>query len=187
MDALSGNTIALDVKVERSTRPKGSPMRTCELALLVVDIVSSTELLCHLGDVGYADVLEAFKDQANDALSRHHGAEIADTGDGFIYAFADARLAVAAAESIRRQVADQDEPGLRVRCGIHRGSLVVCRYGAVGLTLYEAVELGNAAHADEIWLSPAAAVGTRYQAVPAQTVALPRSGETPVVVLPPSC
>lgn len=176
-----------ELKVKPSTTTRAAVEHDrLRLCLVVLDIVKSTELLRELGDDRYAHLIENFKDSVYEVMGAHGGIDIADTGDGFIYAFRDAEAAVGAARAMFQTNAclesSRDRP-ICLRGGVHAGELVLSRYGIVGIALYEAVELGNAANPDEVWLSMSAATETTLARNPTRVVTLPRSGCTSVVVL----
>lgn len=145
---------AVDITV--AERPIDASPPTVATTLLVVDVVASEMMLRCLGDEAFANLMDAFKDAADRVRLDHGGFEPADTGDGFIYAFAHVADALAAARAVQNIVDVLGGSGplpLEIRCGIHHGSVVPTRHGLVGLAVYHAVEVGNAAGAGQIWMS----------------------------------
>lgn len=159
-------------------------------ALLVLDIVGSTDHLRALGDWAYLAVIEAFE-QLVEAVELRHGAVGSDhTGDGYIVVFPGVAEAMAAAEdafagAARLEVGGDPHP-LLLRAGLHKGEIILRQRRLVGLVVYEAYELGNGAGIDELWVSATARPDVLVPGLPAAEIReLPRSGPAEITVLRP--
>src|SRR4051794_7828587 len=105
------------------------------VTLVFTDIEGSTRLLHELGD-SYIDVLEEHNARLRRTMSVHHGAEIKNEGDGFLFAFDDAGSAVRACIDAQHALGDAGWPhgrATRVRMGVHRGAVTVYEDDYVGL------------------------------------------------------
>jgi len=95
--------------------------------LLLTDLVDSTKLLEHLGDMRAAEVFAHHDRISRDLLVEHGGQEI-DKTDGFLFLFqrpiAAARYALAYHEATRELTAEY-EVRLAARAGIHLGEVVL--------------------------------------------------------------
>jgi len=135
------------------TRSIALPSGTVTFAF--ADIEGSTRLLRRLG-TAYADVLAAFRRVVRGAFARHGGVEVDSQGDGFLFAFARATDAVAAAEETLRAIAAEQWPAgtsLGVRMGLHTGEPDLGEEGYVGLDLHRAARICAAAHGGQVLLS----------------------------------
>lgn len=93
------------------------------VTLLFTDIESSTRLLQHGGRERYVRALEAHRQLLRDSFQLYGGVEVEMQGDSFLYAFASAQDAAAAAASGQRAVSNNawDAEPVRVRMGIPMG------------------------------------------------------------------
>jgi predicted ATPase/class 3 adenylate cyclase/Tfp pilus assembly protein PilF len=98
-------------------------MRPTTRALLLTDIVDSTQLAEALGDVAAARAWAAHDRAARDLLAMHRGREI-DKTDGFLLLFEQAADAAAYALAYHRAMAALDPP-LRARAGLHVGPVIL--------------------------------------------------------------
>jgi len=94
-------------------------------ALLVTDVVDSTQLLERLGDEAAAALWAAHDRVARDLLRQWRGLEI-DRTDGFLLLFDDAADALGYALAYHRALAKLDMP-LRARAGLHVGPVILRR------------------------------------------------------------
>ena len=92
-------------------------------ALLLTDIVDSTQLSEMLGDQRMAELWAAHDRVARDLLVAHGGREI-DKTDGFLFLFDEPSKAVDYAIAYHRAVAQLDPP-LRARAGLHVGPVIL--------------------------------------------------------------
>lgn len=92
-------------------------------ALLMVDVVDSTELIQRLGDASAASLWSAHDRVARDLLATHRGQEI-DKTDGFLLLFAEVGDAVRYALAYHRAVQSLPVP-VKARAGLHYGPVVI--------------------------------------------------------------
>jgi predicted ATPase/class 3 adenylate cyclase len=123
------------------------PMGT--VTFLFSDIEGSTALLRELGD-DYAAALAHHRELVRAACSAHSGVEVDTQGDAFFVAFARATDAVAAAETIQRDLASGP---VRVRIGVHTGEPQVAGEGYVGLDVHRGARVCAAAHGGQVLLT----------------------------------
>lgn len=94
-------------------------------ALLVTDVVDSTQLLERLGDQASAALWTAHDRAARDLMREWRGLEI-DRTDGFLLLFDTAADALGYALAYHRALAKLDAP-LRARAGLHVGPVILRR------------------------------------------------------------
>jgi class 3 adenylate cyclase len=70
---------------------------TGSVTFLFTDVEGSTKLLHELGAEAYAEALAAHRQVIREACDRHEGVEVDTQGDAFLFAFATAPAALAAA------------------------------------------------------------------------------------------
>jgi predicted ATPase/class 3 adenylate cyclase len=102
-------------------------------ALLVTDVVDSTQLLERLGDEAAASLWTAHDRAARDLLHEWRGLEI-DRTDGFLLLFDRAADALGYALAYHRALASLDVP-LRARAGLHVGPVILRRNIAADVAL----------------------------------------------------
>ena len=137
----------------RSTLPA---MDTGLRAVLVTDIVGSTELTARLGDAARSRSCGCMMRWSGDALAAHDGREVKHTGDGIMAAFEDVPSAVRSAAEIQRRFSlynAEASESLRVRIGIHAGEPVANHNDLFGATVQLAFRLCSEAEADGIMVS----------------------------------
>jgi class 3 adenylate cyclase len=88
--------------------------------VLFVDVVDSTRVAAEVGDARWRELVGAFRTTVRRQLKRLGGHEVDTAGDGFFATFDNPASALRAAAAI---VADVQELGLDVRCGLHTGEL----------------------------------------------------------------
>ena len=129
---------------------------------LFTDIVGSTELLESLGDADWRKLLARHDELVRDAIVRHGGSVIKQTGDGFFARFDDPAAAIAAAIDVQRALTSEDLAS-QVRIGAHTGGAFktganYTDYG--GQSVHIAARIGAAAGAGEILVSRDTLEGT---------------------------
>jgi class 3 adenylate cyclase len=137
----------------RSTAPA---MDTGLRAVLVTDIVGSTELTTRLGDAAALELVRVHDALVRRALAAHDGREVKHTGDGIMAAFEDVANAVRSAAEIQRRFSLYNAEAcesLRVRIGIHAGEPVANHNDLFGATVQLAFRLCSEAEADGIMVS----------------------------------
>ena len=125
-------------------------------AVLVTDIVGSTELTARLGDAAALELVRVHDALVRRALASHDGREVKHTGDGIMAAFEDVANAVRAAADIQRRFSvynAEASESLRVRIGIHAGEPVADHNDLFGATVQLAFRLCSEAEADGIMVS----------------------------------
>ncbi|HEU5035031.1 MAG TPA: adenylate/guanylate cyclase domain-containing protein [Mycobacteriales bacterium] len=138
-------------------------MTRATVGLLFSDIEGSTRLLQQLGP-DYAAVLLEHRRLLRAAYLDHGGTEQGTEGDSFFVTFATAADAVAAALAGQLALAGHDWPtdvAVRVRMGVHVGSVEQLADTLVGMAVHEAARIAAAAHGGQVLVSdPAARLAT---------------------------
>jgi len=128
------------------------------VTFLFTDIEGSTNLLQHLGDQRYAEILTAHRDILRAAFQAGGGYEVDTQGDSFLIAFGNVRDAVATAVAVQRAINahpwPKDAP-IRVRMGMHTGEPTFADSGYVGLDVHRAARIMSAGYGGQILLSQA--------------------------------
>src|SRR5687768_2052420 len=133
-----------------ATAGKRRQLPTGTVTFLFTDIEGSTRLLDALGEAGYEAALGEHRARLRGAFARHGGVEVDTQGDAFLYVFADARAAAAAATEA--QTALVDGP-IKVRMGLHSGDARVSAEGYVGRELHRAARIAATAHGGQVIVS----------------------------------
>ena len=120
------------------------------LAIVFTDLVSSTELICRLGNEAMDDKRRAHFARVRYLVETHRGYEIKSNGDGFMIAF---RAAIRAVDFALGLCLDPGDPGLRVRVGAHIGPVVVEDEDVQGAAVSYAARLVDLATDGRIWVS----------------------------------
>ena len=127
------------------------------LTIVATDIVGSTSLAERMGDQRWLTVLRAHNAAVREQITRHHGTEVKQSGDGFIATFRSSRDAVRTAVSIRRSVGSLDTPGLdaplQLRIGVHAGELEHDGDDVYGVNVSTVCRIADAAAPGEILVS----------------------------------
>jgi class 3 adenylate cyclase len=119
-------------------------------AILLCDLEGSTKLARTLGDERWTDLLTAYGDAADRAVTTHGGRLVDRTGDGLMAAFEGPVNAVRAAQQVQ---AAAEELGVRARAGVHMGE-VVERAGALrGIAVHLAARVMANAAGGEVLVS----------------------------------
>jgi class 3 adenylate cyclase len=125
-------------------------------AILVTDIVGSTELTTRLGDVAALELVRVHDALVRRGLAVHGGREVKHTGDGIMAVFDEVANAVLAAADIQRRFSAYNAEAtedLRVRIGIDAGEPVAEHNDLFGATVHLAFRLCAEAEADGILVS----------------------------------
>jgi predicted ATPase/class 3 adenylate cyclase len=129
---------------------------TGTVTFLFTDIEGSTELLQHLGDHRYSEVLAEHQTLLRAVFEERNGREVDTQGDAFLVAFPRARDAVAAAVMAQQALMKHpwaDGASLRVRMGLHTGEPVSAHGRYVGLDVHRVARICAAGHGGQILLS----------------------------------
>lgn len=119
--------------------------------VLFTDIVDSTARSAEVGDESWRDMLDRHDRIAWQAVDRHDGKLVKNTGDGLLMTFTSPSEAVACATDLLRELG---RVGLTIRAGLHAGEVVVREDGDVaGLAVNLAARVEQSAHAGTTWVS----------------------------------
>jgi class 3 adenylate cyclase/GTPase SAR1 family protein len=120
------------------------------LAIVFTDVVGSTALGQELGDARMDELRRAHFDQSRKLIGQYKGREIKTIGDSFMAAFRSVGRALDYAMDL------QMNPGhekVRIRAGIHIGSMTVEENDVFGGTVNFAARVVGSIKGPEIWLS----------------------------------
>ena len=119
--------------------------------VLFTDIVDSTARSTEVGDTAWREMLDRHDRIAWQAIERHDGKLVKNTGDGLLMTFAAPSHAVACATHLVRELG---RVGLGVRAGLHAGEIVVREDGDVaGVAVNIAARVQQAASGGATWVS----------------------------------
>jgi tetratricopeptide (TPR) repeat protein len=124
---------------------------------MFTDVEGSTSLARALG-TAWGDVLDRHQRVVRTALAEHGGVEVDTEGDAFFVVFDDAPQAVECADQIHRDLAAEGWPNdlaIRVRVGVHTGSVEQRDQRWVGLDVHKAARIGAAANGGQTIISAA--------------------------------
>ena len=116
-------------------------------ALLVSDIVGSTEQLSADGGDAWRRRLDSHRRSFRDALARTQGLEVDTAGDGLLATFALPSRALACAVEM---MAGARDDGLHLRIGVHAGEITVRDSGVSGLAVHVTARVCAAAAPDTV-------------------------------------
>ncbi len=138
--------------LRRLTRALGNEQRRPEgtVTLLFTDVQGSTRIVDELGDEAALKLFESHRRAVREAVRRHDGHEVSLQGDGFLFAFASARLAVDCAIDIQ-----QRGGRLRVRIGLNTGEVIAQQDGYFGRAVFLAARVAAEASAGQILITAA--------------------------------
>jgi len=123
------------------------------LGLVFSDIVGSTNLLYAARTLDYVSMLRAHKRRAEELTEANGGRLVGETGDELLAAFAQAAQAYAFAEAL---FGDPGHAQLRVRVGVHYGTVRAEGVGLAGRNVHLGARVMQHGVASELWLSEAA-------------------------------
>jgi len=134
------------------------------LALLMTDIVGSTERVVALGDERWSALLDTYRAAVRHELARFGGHEVDTAGDGFFATFDHAAQAVRCALALRKSLRAL---GLDSRVGLHAGECELRGERVSGLNVVVTARIMATAGANEIVTSSAlrdlvSSVGFRF-------------------------
>src|SRR5690349_733328 len=131
-----------------------------DVTLMFTDIEGSTRGWDTYRDI-FRSALEVHNRLMREAIAAHNGYEVKTIGDSFMVAFTDAQSAAACAiEMLRKIEAESFEAvgGLRVRIGLHTGTLQPVGGDYYGPTVNHAARIESSAHGGQIVLSESTAL-----------------------------
>ena len=118
----------------------------CEMTIVFTDIESSTELTAAFGDEAWLDILIAHDDIVEACADEFDGNVIKSLGDGFMLTFAAPAAAAAFCIELRNRLDECDAlEGIRVRAGIHHGSVIPRRGDVYGTAVNTAARVSGQA------------------------------------------
>lgn len=120
---------------------------------MFTDIVESTALVEAIGDEAWQDMITWHDRALRLLLAEYAGEEIRHQGDGFVWAFADAKAAVGCAVAIQRKLVEhRRETGFapQVRIGLHEAEATRRGLDYAGKGIHEAARIGALAKGGEI-------------------------------------
>lgn len=128
------------------------------LTFMVSDIEGSTEMLVRLGNLEGRELLRHHNRITRRHLYDHRGAEVQQTGDGFISYFRSTDDALACATRLMEAFERDHDAGrgVRVRIGIHQGEAIPDEGRFVGVAVNLTARLCASAEAGQILVSGAA-------------------------------
>jgi class 3 adenylate cyclase len=126
--------------------------QTDVVALLVTDLVGSTELHTSLGEEAGGELRRAHDRVLVDAVSSHGGKVVKGLGDGIMAAFDGAADALAAAVSMQQGIErlSRRSSALSMRVGLSVGDVTWDDADCFGVTVIEATRLCQAAEGGQI-------------------------------------
>ncbi len=134
---------------------------TRTLSVMFIDMVGSTSLLDEVGDVAFTRVRHRYGEIVRRVVLKCHGQEIKSTGDGSLFVFESAAMAMIAAAEVQQSMAaaratGETQPLLKI--GIALGD---CKYESgdvFGMPVVVAARLCDRAEADEVLLGDTVAL-----------------------------
>jgi class 3 adenylate cyclase len=148
---ISDSINPLDIDLGGRTSPDGA------VTILFTDIEGSTEMLERLGDDAWIEVLRTHNRLVREVVARYDGNEVKSQGDGFMIAFASARMCLHCAIEMQRSldafgVEHPQEPP-RVRAGLHSGFAIHEDSDYFGRSVILAARIADRARGGEILAS----------------------------------
>jgi class 3 adenylate cyclase/tetratricopeptide (TPR) repeat protein len=118
--------------------------------VLFTDIVGSTDHAAKLGDRRWRDLLGRHNVAMRRELRRFGGREVATAGDGFLALFDEPAPAILCAAAMRDAVG---QIGLKIRCGLHMGSIDQTHSDVGGIGVHIAARVMGQAAPSEVLVS----------------------------------
>ena len=138
----------------RARLQSARPARGQTMTIAVTDIVGSTDLSARLGDEQWSKVLARHDRIVRDHVDMAGGHVLKHLGDGFLTAFASSGAALTGLRAAQAAVgADDAEPAIAIRIGIHAGEPVEQGDDVFGLQVNIAARISALAGANEILVS----------------------------------
>ncbi|MGN6171000.1 MAG: ATP-binding protein [Solirubrobacteraceae bacterium] len=149
--------MALDSR-PASHRPEAR-VRPVHVTFLFTDIEGSTQLARRLGQDEWMKVISDHHRIVGDAITASGGSVDHTEGDAFVAVFTDASAAVTAAVQAQRGIEEHAWPQragrVRVRMGLHTGTVLEHSTGYVGLDAHLAARVASAANGGQILITSA--------------------------------
>lgn len=119
-------------------------------AVLLTDIVGSTDRAATMGDRAWRSVLDAYEDVAERVVGAHGGTVVKSTGDGTLATFTDPQAAVLTARQLHGEA---DPLGIELRAGMHCGQVEVRGDDVGGIAVHIAARVAGLASANATLVS----------------------------------
>ncbi|MDQ4064484.1 MAG: AAA family ATPase [Actinomycetota bacterium] len=159
-EELSGSIHAVSLAVQKE-RPSLSRHASAsgEITILLTDIAGSTAMTERVGEQRAHELLLLHNAIVREEVQSHGGRVIKSLGDGFLIVFTDPRDGLECAIATQRRFAEYnerqpDEP-LRLRVGLHRGTVIREDEDFYGRNMILATRIANEARGDQILVSEA--------------------------------
>jgi class 3 adenylate cyclase len=148
----------VDVVIEQTrtmaTGDPGSVRRSSLMALVMTDIVGSTERLAALRDAAWTALLGEYHQRGAETVERFGGRRINTTGDGLLSSFDSVTAALRCAAALARMARDL---GIETRSSVHSGDVERLGDDIAGLSVHIAARLLDYASPGDVVVSDAAA------------------------------
>jgi class 3 adenylate cyclase/pimeloyl-ACP methyl ester carboxylesterase len=148
----------IDIVVEQTrtmaTGDPGSIRRASLVALVMTDIVGSTERLAELRDTAWTSLLGEYHQRGAETVERFGGRRINTTGDGLLASFDSVSAALRCATALARMARDL---GIETRSSVHTGDIEKLGDDIAGLSVHIAARLLDYASPGNVVVSDAAA------------------------------
>ena len=129
------------------------------MTIVFTDIEGSTAMMERLGEEDWIEMLQAHNRVVCQLVADRGGAVVKSQGDGFMLAFSSAGAALNCAAELQRAVAraneTQLERELRVRIGVHTGSMFELDGDFLGRSVVLAARITGRARGGEVLVSAA--------------------------------
>jgi class 3 adenylate cyclase len=129
------------------------------ITIVFTDIEGSTEMMERLGDESWVEVIRVHTKLVRSVVARCGGDVAKSQGDGFMLVFGSASSALACAVELQHAVArfnaGHHAQALRVRIGVHTGSVFQLEDDFLGRTVVVAARITGRAHGGEVLVSAA--------------------------------
>jgi class 3 adenylate cyclase len=142
-----------------SRRPSFAPHAAPDgtVTLMFSDMEGFTEMTERLGDLAAHDVVQTHNQVVRQSARMHNGHEVELRGDGFLLAFASARMAALCAIDLQRTFAAHREKNphqpIRIHVGLHTGEAIKDADKFFGKSVIQAFRIADQASGGEILVS----------------------------------
>lgn len=127
------------------------------LTMVLTDIVGSTDLVHHLADQRWLEVLGRHDTITRTLVARFQGTEVKGQGDGFLLTFPSARHALLFSISLQRALAEERDRDpsfpIHLRTGVHTGEVLHADGDVFGRHVHRAARVAALAQAEQILTS----------------------------------
>lgn len=123
-------------------------------SIMFTDIVNSSPVAAALGDRAWSGIVSGHFRELHEIVAAQGGHFVKSLGDGTMSSFSSARGALSAAREIQQAMAaQQQEPRLSLRIGLHTGDVVQSEDDFFGSVVNKAARITDLAEAGEVVLS----------------------------------